>query len=93
MAENEDKTVGRPFDPEAARKAQAKAVEARKRNAEKKAELDRNPNGELIASIENHVNCLESKVDRCIALLVDIVDLQRKLHPKSEDIFGKRIGG
>lgn len=93
MTENEEKHVGRPFNPEAARKAQAKAVESRLRNKEAKEAKEANPNGELIASIENHVNCLESKVDRCIALLVDIVDLQRKLHPKSEDIFGKRIGG
>lgn len=93
MAKNEEKHVGRPFNPEAARKAQQKAVESRMRNKEAKEAQQANPNGELIASIENHVNGIEGKVERCIALLDEIVDLQRKLHPKSEDIFGKRIGG
>lgn len=86
MPENEEKHVGRPFNPEAARKAQAKAVESRLRNKEAKEAKEANPNGELIARIDQNVQ-------RCVALLSELVERQRQLHPKSEDIFGGKIGG
>lgn len=86
MKETKDTTVGRPFDAEAARKAQAKAVESRLRNKEAKEAKEANPNGELIARIDQNVQ-------RCVELLSELVERQRQLHPKSEDIFGGKIGG
>lgn len=83
MPENEEKHVGRPFNPEAARKAQQKSVESRLRNKEAK---EANPNCELIARIDQNVQ-------RCVELLSELVERQRQLHPKSEDIFGGKIGG
>ena len=88
MPENEEKTVGRPFDPEAARKAQAKAVEARKRNAEKKAELDRNPNGPTIESINEKCDAIVANVEMInqtcagiVYLLKKIIDTDNRVHP------------
>ena len=86
MKETKDTTVGRPFNPEAARKAQAKAVESRLRNKEAKEAKEANPNGELIARIDQNV-------PRCVELLSELAERQRQLHPKSEDIFGGKIGG
>lgn len=83
MPENEEKHVGRPFNPEAARKAQQKSVESRLRNKEAK---EANPNCELIVRIDQNVQ-------RCVELLSELVERQRQLHPKSEDIFGGKIGG
>ena len=94
MPENEDKTVGRPFDPEAARKAQAKAVEARKRNAEKKAELDRNPNGPTIESINEkcdaivaHIEKINQTSEGIVYLLKKIIDTADRVHPKVSEIL------
>lgn len=79
MAENEDKTVGRPFDPEAARKAQAKAVEARKKNAEKKAELAQNPNGPTIESINEKCDAIIANIEQINASSADIIAILKKL--------------
>lgn len=70
----EENKVGRPFDADAARAAQKKAVETRMKNKELAKELEKNPNGPTLAEIN-------SKCDRMISLLEKLASSDSRRHP------------
>jgi len=70
----EENKVGRPFDADAARAAQKKAVETRMKNKELAKELEKNPNGPTLAEIN-------TKCDRMISLLEKLASSDSRRHP------------
>lgn len=75
----QNKVVGRPFDPEAARAAQRKAVETRLQNKVERENADKNPNGAVLAAI--NANC-----EKVVQLLDRLVMADEKRHPHNVDI-------
>jgi len=71
---NENKPVGRPFDADAARAAQSKAVESRKRNAEIRKEREANPNGDAIMRID-------ANVQELLRVVKNLVKTDKRIHP------------
>lgn len=78
--ENETKPVGRPFDGDAARAAQAKAVESRKRNSELRKEREANPNGDAIMRID-------ANVQKLLDLITVIVTNNKRVHPNISEML------
>lgn len=75
----QNKVVGRPFDPDAARAAQKKAVETRLQNKVERENADKNPNGAILAAI--NANC-----EKVVHLLDKLVKADEKRHPQNVDI-------
>lgn len=77
---NNTTTVGRPFDGDAARAAQAKAVESRKRNTELRKEREANPNGDAIMRID-------ANVQKLLDLITVMVTNDKRIHPNMSEML------
>lgn len=75
-----DKTVGRPFDGDAARAAQAKAVETRMKNKAEKEALDKNPNGPVLNEIKDNTA-------KMVSLLEQLVKSDSRRHPSITELL------